>query len=131
MKRWRQLSALVLLALWLTGPFHCALERLGLALWGCPPAAESTGADGHSEHPCDDDCCPLENSTYLAGSAGKLKISAEISLTCLSQTWLQKDLNVFHRLARPAADGIDPPLARTWQFLWRTALPPRAPSFVS
>jgi hypothetical protein len=117
----RQLVGLLLLVLWLPLTSHCTWENLpGLQFFQC-----ATETPGPADADCDDDgCAQVESPTY--------KSSENLP------TLLPPLLFVAFELPEPndeASNGLalEPefPVLRHWQFHFRTALPPRAPSFVS
>lgn len=124
MRRLKPIFVVCWTALWLVGALHCPLEALGVFT--------------------DDHCCVA--SADKAGCPGKSGCSYEESARWLS---------VRVEDVVPAPDSIAPPdlslsvepcsiltfeparlddqpsvLPQSWQFRWRTALTPRAPSFL-
>jgi hypothetical protein len=119
----RHVVGLVLLVLWVPLTSHCTWENLAdLALFKCPTDTEQQSSDC-----ADDGCAQLETAKYR-------------------NTVSQPDLTpppfqVLFQLAAPltlpgtltcvANAALPPEISPGWQFTFRTALPPRAPSFVS
>jgi hypothetical protein len=105
------------------------LEKLpGLMFLAC---ADDTAATTHQEDGCDtDSCASVESGFYKIEDAGQVvPMPPLIPSAFLTATMLEA--------ARPAVfqsvifDFAPTELPRLWQFSQRTALPPRAPSFVS
>lgn len=120
--------AMVLLAIWMPATMCCALERAGVPFFdNC--CADETSHD-NSKAPCTDkSCCLLDAGRYTA------QITPPIALLPLDALalvpWALVDTP-----QRPQPDsyssGLAPPeLPVTWQFSFRAALPPRAPSIIS
>jgi hypothetical protein len=122
--RIRSIVTLVMLALWLPVTLHCELERIpGLEFLRC--AADTDQSDCR-----DTGCCGVEKSQYKVGQS-RLAIPPPVFLP-LSPAPL---LNVADALTDRVSAGIlttaPPELPKCWQFVFRTASPPRAPSFAS
>lgn len=128
MKSLKTLLTLLLVAIWPLAMSHCKLEQLpGFAFLACATDADAT----HAETNCDtDNCASIESGLYKTEDtqqsvpAPPLVKSSFQTTTVLAET-------------EPASgctdhfDPIAPELPKSWQFSFRTALPPRAPSFVS
>jgi len=113
-----------MLALWLPVTGHCELETIeGLEFLNCESAAPS---DSH----CDNDGCEtVEIATYrLQDNHADFEITI-LFLACLDFQTALADPCEGPFFTSPPFDS--PELSRTWQFVLRTALSPRAPSFVS
>ena len=121
MKRLQPIVGLFLLLLWVPITAHCNLENVpGLEFLKC-------AADSEAGKDCDGDACAqLETATYKISDTHSDFLPP--ALTSLSSLLLME-----FPLAEPAAAVIEipPELSSGWQFAYRTALPPRAPSFVS
>ena len=120
----KTLSVLALLALWLGATNHCRLEQIpGLEFLQC---ASDTEANSN----CDGDGCEVvENSLYKVDDAQAVAVvpafvGAVFLLPTVEQTPPPPLLSDFSTVASPELPG-------TWQFSYRTALPPRAPSLAS
>ena len=120
----------VLLALfWVAATNHCRLEHIpGLAFMVCCDQEDSTGSQ---DKDCETDgCAAVENQLYKAENT-QLSMPAPTFVFTLFLTPL------FDELPTPAAsshvlpDAAPMQLPRVWQFFYRTALPPRAPSLAS
>jgi hypothetical protein len=121
---------IVLLALlWLAAGNHCRLEGIpGLGFLTCCTHQDSAP---HQDDDCETDgCAAVENQLYKI-EAAQISVAAPTLLlaTFLSPPWAE--------LFPPAPASHVPPVAtpavlpRRWQFIYRTALPPRAPSLLS
>ena len=129
MKSLRTLLTVLLVAVWPLATSHCSFEQLpGFDFLAC---GEEPAPESHQENDCEtDSCASVESGFYKTEDSHPTVptpplISSELLTTALS------DANQF---AAPSAihfDGAPPELSRLWQFSFRTALPPRAPSFVS
>ena len=113
----------MMLALWLPATFHCQLESIpGLEFVRC-------SSDTSNQSDCKDDgCCAVEKSQYKSEQHRQtIPDFLPISSAPL--------LNQANTLPVGAGLGIltaaPPELVKTWQFAFRTASPPRAPSFAS
>ena len=131
MKIAKKIVALGMIAFWALMSNHCALEMVpGLSFLACSPQTE---AARHLPDDCGDEgdaCATVESGNYRSEeslvSAGKAPMANAFVLALLS------DLPDLESLAsRPSLEIVPPELARVWQFSFRTALPPRAPSRLS
>lgn len=122
---------LAIVAFWALVTNHCGLEMIpGLKLLACSP---QTQAAAHLPSGCGDNdgCATVESGQYRPEenqlSSGNVPLVALVyALTVLS------DLVALEpQLAQISPEVTPPELAQTWHFSFRTALPPRAPSFVS
>jgi hypothetical protein len=124
----KKILALVLVAVWSLAANHCKLEQLsGFQFLKC---SESAAAASHPEDNCDQDGCASAESSFYKTENRKLTATAPLS----AQTALALILPAAGRLAveKNHASGTAPPeLPKCWQFVFRTASPPRAPSSVS
>lgn len=121
--------ALTFLALWLPVSMHCSLETIpGFNLLDlcCDTASPEPAKDDCSQ----DNCAEIEAGLYRVedNPAFTLKLPIVLAMTSLVQAV---------QLPKPSpavflsTDSFPPELAQTWQFSLRTALPARAPSFIS
>jgi len=116
------------LGLWLGAANHCLLEHLpGFEFLVCAPHGE-TGP--HQDTGCNTDvCATVEKATYKTERAEAkvptlvLILAAFLPSPGLDTAAAQLPLE---RLIESA-----PELSVTWQFTFRAALPPRAPSLLS
>jgi len=123
------LMVLSVLGLWLGATNHCRLEDIpALKFLVCNPQNES---GPHQDNDCEkDSCAAVEKAQYKTEKA-QLKVSAPTLL--LAAMFLPPVQE--HADCSPSAcerfPALAPELPGTWQFSYRTAAPPRAPSFLS
>jgi hypothetical protein len=122
MNRLKAIIAAVLLVLWTPAASVCLAENAGLL-------AKNAGC-------CDDQssetspCCALASATY------KMDENAPTKALSLAQIFVSIDSANLDssppQFFRVAECGVSPPeLSTSWQFSFRTALAPRAPSSAS
>jgi hypothetical protein len=127
----RTMITLAVLALWLPASSHALLESAGLIHQR--HADHDTDSSGSHEHDADnhdaaDGHCVLSSTDVhaLAPSAVATAFPGVVGLDWASEQ---------HVVLQPsglAPPGTAPPqLSHRWQFSFRTALPPRAPSLIS
>jgi hypothetical protein len=128
LKSIKTIVAMVLLVLWVPATSLCLVERAGwLANDDCCPSTtkEAPTSPANESSPC----CWLASGSYKSNDDTPVLIQAQFTPLVIAFT-----LNSF---ADPSRDFIlpselpPPELAVGWQFSFRTALSPRAPSFVS
>ena len=125
----KTMTVLTMLALWLPATNHCRLEQIpGLSFLVC---CDHEAAAPHQDNDCDTDgCAQFENGLYKVDDARAVAVvpafvGAVFLLPTVEQTPPPPPLlSDFSTVASPELPG-------TWQFSFRTALPPRAPSFAS
>jgi hypothetical protein len=122
MNRLKAIIAAFLLGLWIPAGSVCLIENAGLL-------AKNAGCceDQSSETP---PCCALASATY------KMDENAPTKALSLAQTFVSIDSANLEssrpQFFRVAECGVSPPeLSTSWQFSFRTALAPRAPSSAS
>jgi hypothetical protein len=128
-KSLRTLLTLLLVALWPLATSHCGLEQLpGLEFLAC---ADETSPQSHQDTDCETDSCASVESGFYKTEEGHqavptppLDASAFLTATLLEAAQTSTPTGI-------AFDSIPPELPKIWQFSFRTALPPRAPSSVS
>jgi hypothetical protein len=121
MKRLRQIVGLVLMLLWVPITAHCTLEDVpGLAFLKC-------ATDTEQERDCEgDSCTQLESATYkISDTHADFLPPALTEIFAFIMVGFRADEQLITVIETP------PEIPCSWQFLFRTALPPRAPSFVS
>lgn len=119
----------VLLALfWVAASNHCKLEKIpGLAFLDC--CADSDTAP-RADDGCETDGCAFETALYKTENAQHLVPAPVLLLAAfLVPGWA--DLSVPQSVNHILPDAAPMELPRIWQFSYRTALPPRAPSLPS
>src|SRR5258707_13241641 len=124
-KRWKAIVSLLCLAIWLPATQHCRLENLpGLGFLQC-----ETDSPGKSD--CQGDSCDVvERGMYKAPDSQQVTPPP----VPLMLAWMHSEFQVAEQgkgsqLQVPTSPPPDIP--KGWQFLTRTASPPRAPSFAS
>jgi hypothetical protein len=127
--RLKRIIAALFLVLWLPMTSHCLLEGAGLmpdvlrCNDSCAPGGQDQGCEA-------DACCSLESAAYKVDSERPALITPVLGLLVPA---------FFEPVEPPATpqnslgfiSAASPELPVTWQFSFRTALPPRAPSVVS
>jgi hypothetical protein len=114
---------LALLALWLPVTFHCQLESIpGLEFVRC-------AADTSNQSDCSDDgCCAVEKQLY---KSEQHRQTLPIFSPLTSAPLLNGASTLPDEVSLGLLTAAPPELLKTWQFAFRTASPPRAPSFAS
>lgn len=110
---------------------HCGLENIpGLSFLAC--ASESASAS-HQPSDCgDDDSCATVESGHYKTEDSDLALGKTPFVTVALVSALLSNLDTIEPVSILVPKELAPPeLARSWQFSSRTALPPRAPSFIS
>lgn len=125
----RTLLTLLLVGLWPVATSHCSLEQIpGLEFLACAdePATPPTQKSG-----CATDSCAFFESGFYKTEDGRQAVPTPrlVSSALMNTSLLQAT-------QAPAAAGLDtesspPEISKAWQFSFRTALPPRAPSLAS
>jgi hypothetical protein len=118
---------LVLALLWAPITWHCQLEAVSLLKFlACCDHEES--AAPHQDDDCDTDACAVVESGDYKTPEPQLFVSppALASLRMMESIFDAADADSQRIAARPVPEAVRP-----WQFTFRTALLPRAPSFVS
>ena len=114
--------------LWLPVSAHCQLEKVsGLEFLQCAVAAQTP--DGSTD--CGDcGCCAVEKSQYKSSQA-RVAIPSSDLLPLLPVTLMDIADKLPDEVGTAAFAAVPPELPKCWQFVFRTASPPRAPSFAS
>jgi hypothetical protein len=124
------MTALALAVLWLPVSVHCQLEQLpGLDFLSCCDHEDTTAP--HQDDDCEGDACAVVESGLYKSEERQISLPAPDLAPVVFQLLPSPD-PLSCTVARGGVDGTAPPeLARVWQFSFRAALPPRAPSLVS
>lgn len=114
---------------WLGVIMHCQLEAVpGFEFLACLTETGCHNEPG-SDHG-DDGCCAAEKSEYKSNQSRQTLPAPNFVLLCPTPV-----LDFADALPDEVSAGIltaaPPELPRCWQFVFRTASPPRAPSFAS
>jgi hypothetical protein len=117
---------LVALAFWGLATMHCDLEQLpGFEFLNCCQHEETIP---HQDNDCaQDGCATIESGFYKLEEQPAAAPEPLLLLGVLTPLWEQPA-----RRELPAVTPLSsspPELPQRWQFSYRTALPPRAPSF--
>ena len=125
MSRLRSFTSLLLLTLWLPATLHCALEM------GSPFDSASACCTGENAAVGDDHCaidnCAVLESNLVRPVGDDLVVPAPVLLTCLCCLIESTPETIIVPTVSPERTHCPPELARTWQFVERAALSPRAP----
>ena len=118
---------MVFLAMWLPATNHCLLENVSFAeIDHCCTAEKSTPEKSGSSHDCMT-CNAVENVSYKFEQDNAFTFGLPILFALLLQPDVESDSQSFV----PIENFARPDLSSSWQFVFRAALPVRAPSFVS
>jgi len=129
---WRAILASAIVTLWVAASFHCRLEVLtGFEFLSCCQHSESEKSPTHHEKDCNDDgCSAVERGFYRPEATQSAPLIPLLALNA----WLSPlpdDGPSRACQSLVTISSLPPELPRLWQFSQRTALPPRAPTFVS
>lgn len=128
MRRLLPFIACLLAVLWLPATMHCGLETAGLLLHEHGIESADTGC----ATVCEKESCSMLEEGAFKNATHVVKVSAPVLALCVTQFVL---VSAFVEAPAPLSsvspDTTDSPpeLARTWQFIARTALLPGAPSY--
>ncbi|MFN3407351.1 MAG: hypothetical protein ACK45B_00010 [Limisphaerales bacterium] len=127
MRRFTNILTALAALLWLPVSAHCQLEAVsGLEFLRC---VEEVPASHHAPEDCNA-CCAIEKSQYRAE---QIRLSAPIPelLPVFLEPILPSDAKFPAEVSVGILTAAPPELPGSWCNFSRTALPPRAPSFVS
>jgi hypothetical protein len=128
----RAICVSAIATLWVAASFHCRLEVLtGFAFLSCCQHSESEQSPAHHEKECDDDgCAAVERGFYKSETPQDAPVMPLLALDAwlspLPDEWQSSAFDFF-----VSSSSSPPEFSKAWQFFQRTAMPPRAPSFVS
>jgi hypothetical protein len=126
----RQIMVLAVMGAWLLAVNHCSLENIpALKFLAC---ADYGATQPHQENDCEkDSCATVEKASYKTES-GKVAAPAPMVLLAIALVPATEEEAEpgFHFFAG-VIPALVPELPVAWQFSYRTAAPPRAPSIVS
>ena len=128
MRRLLPFIACLLAVLWLPATLHCGLETAGLLIHEHGLESADTGCATACEK---ESCSTLEDGAYKKAS-DPIKVSAPALALCITQLVMNATSEAADASAlsvSPDTTDSPPELARTWQFIARTALLPGAPSY--
>ena len=119
---------LLLTLFWAAASNHCKLEQVpGLNFLACPDHAKDAAPEDKS---CDTDGCAFESQLYKLEKS-QASLPTPTFLFTLFLHPLLDELSAPKGSSHVLPDAAPVQLARVWQFSYRTALPPRAPSLLS
>lgn len=123
-----KLMAVCLAVLWLPMASHCDLEHLpGMEFLACCAPAETAS---HQDSDCKTDSCASVESGFYKTEERAVEAPAPVVTAVIPALLLS--LPAEDESPRAVTSGCVPDeLPQRWQFAFRTAAPPRAPSFVS
>ena len=129
MLRWKTLLPVLLALFYPLAAVYCLLDKTGLvpAVDCC---ADTTSHSQEEKAPCRGyGCCPIEYAVYWSldsGTADLITPPIDVVLfTIVQLTELRVEVPVL------ILEHSPPEIPKSWQFALRTALTPRAPSFIS
>jgi hypothetical protein len=116
------------IALWLVGAMHCPLETLGgLVNDNC--CLTSPAAPDDPEGPAKSGCSYEESARRFISRTGNTTL---VPVTIAKAGFPPSMRPTTITVIEPTKPGDEASfLPRSWQFRWRTALAPRAPSFLA
>jgi len=128
----KTILVMAVLAFWLPATNHCRLELIpGLEFLACCGHSEDEQAGEHHENECADDlCAQVEDGLYKAESNQVVVEAPPASHLGVLPAALEQTPSP-ERAGPARLDSSPPELSKTWQFSFRAAAPPRAPSLVS
>lgn len=127
--RMKAISALAMALLYLLASGYCLLEKANLvAPIDCCPDTPSHNQNEQS--PCGGfGCCPIEYPVYSSFDSGVADFTPPPADVIFLPVVLLTELPVEIPIAQ--LERSPPDIPKSWQFFFRTALPPRAPSLLS
>jgi hypothetical protein len=126
-KSFRITLTLLLVALWPLVTSHCSLEQMpGLQFLTC---ADEAAAIPHQQNDCETDSCASVESGFYKTEEGRQVVPAPPLVASAILTAILRESAQPVTASRIVLDSAPPELPKVWQFSFRTALPPRAPSF--
>lgn len=129
MQRIKAAVALVLALVWLPAASCCLIDAAGwLGKQECCSKEHSQRAPGPGN--CDQPCGALASATFLPQQSQPL-IFAPVGLLLFNSATTLPEIQRPFGVGRELPATAPPELAGHWQFSFRTALAPRAPSFAS
>ena len=123
---------MAVLAFWWPATNHCRIELIpGLEFLDCCAHSPDEQASEHHANECDGDlCAQVEDGLYKAESNQIVVEAPSTSLLGVPPAVLEQTPRPDR--THPILPETSPPeLPKTWQFSFRAAAPPRAPSLVS
>ena len=130
--RLKTILVMAVLAFWLPATNHCRLELIpGLEFLDCCNHSEDGQASNQHENECENDlCAQVEDGLYKAESTHIQVQAPPISLPGIVLPLIEQ-IPAPLLPSRLLPETSPPELPKTWQFSFRAAAPPRAPTLVS
>lgn len=131
MKLLKNAFVLSLVAFWAVMTSHCGLESIsGLSFLACESEAESSA---HQSSDCgDNDACATVESGLYKKEDNKGVVEQSHLLMPVVALLAVSHLELCQSSSYPPRSEVAPPgFSQGWQFFFRTALPPRAPSLLA
>ncbi len=122
----RRSLIILLLALWLPATLHCAIgssDPFDSAVTCCTDGRTTAAGEGH----CTVDNCSMLESDLARLAGDDLVVPAPVAFPCLFYRIEIPPETIIVPTVSPKRTPCPPELARTWQFVARAALSPRAP----
>lgn len=128
-QRIKESVALLLVLVWLPAVSCCLIDASGLL------GKQECCSKAHSHRPsvpgnCDQPCGELSSTFYLAQES-QVIVLAPMAVPLFDATFPPIEIHRPTWIGRKLPAAAPPELAGHWQFFFRTALSPRAPSFAS
>ena len=125
----KTITVLAMLALWLPATNHCRLESISaLAFLVC---CDHEGGAPHQDNDCDTDGCAVVESGFYKTEDAKVDAVAPVLVMAVFLLPTVEQIALLPPLLADFFTIASPELPVTWQFSFRAALPPRAPSLAS
>lgn len=124
MRRLFSIVACLLAVLWLPATLHCGLETAGL--WHHSHDEETTNVNCATV--CGAEACAMVEEGAYKNPTELLKVPTPLFVLCVMHHAIPSVDVRFVETPSPEQTESPPELTRTWQFVARAALPPRAPS---
>jgi hypothetical protein len=128
----KPILAMGVLALWLPASNHCRLEQLpGLGFLSCCEHELASEAAGHHEDDCNDDWCAVVEQGLYKTDNQRIVANAPTAVAALFLLSCPDRVRELISALPPRRADVAPELSKIWQFSFRAAAPPRAPSVAS
>ena len=125
----RTMMTLTLAAVWLVATNHCKLELIpSLGFLVCCAHGD---AAPHQDNDCDTDNCAAVEKSFYKSEDTQPSVTVPDFVLADSLTLSLDELARVSPVCFNLPAFAPPELPVTWQFSYRTALPPRAPSIAS
>jgi hypothetical protein len=124
----RQIAALVLALIWLPATMHCGLETAGVIGHADACCHHGEVDSGESTH-CEQGICGIVEGGEYQPASTLTKVpapTAALYVFCLLE--LAPELKPVPEIVASVEVESPPEIRRTWHFIARAALSPRAPS---